>query len=80
MGRYTCSDVLVTHLSSPKAAPRLVACEYCASAVSCPGRCESCGAPARLVRLTEPVEIQHRNRIEITHFGDTKRRYVEGLP
>lgn len=28
--------------------PRVVDCAYCKSAVTCPGNCKGCGAPARL--------------------------------
>jgi hypothetical protein len=54
--------------------PGLVTCEYCGTAVSCPGRCESCGAPARLAAV-EPT----RNRIDVTHLRSPqgKREYVE---
>lgn len=51
----------------------VVKCEYCASAVECPGRCDSCGAPAKVAKVSP-------YRMEVTSHGDSKRRFVNGLP
>jgi hypothetical protein len=52
-------------------------CEYC-GLFGALGRCGGCGAPnepVRAVAAQDGVEW-----LEITVFGDAKRRYVQGIP
>lgn len=58
----------VRPMSAPRASAR---CAYCGLYGSL-GHCAGCGAP------NEPVEA--KRLIEVTCYGDSKRRFIEDLP